>query len=538
MTQGNIQLRVSDFIYAIRKRKFLILFMAIAGLVFGFLFAGATYLQGTMTRNFEIHESVVITTEAKGGTFISKENYPNYDDFRMAAALSDTVSYILKSESTMQEVIDETGLVGISPKDISGNLKISVYNETPVLEISLTWRNAEEGIAILEALSSSATGIIRNELKTGRVTVIDPPAAKYIIGSRMKVPTWGIMAVLGFAAGIFLAVLDVLVRPTLINLKDVPVALGLETLCTVPAVDRELPSPVNAQGTEVMQAYSAAAYILRNRLGGDGKKIYVTSSDHGEGRTTAAAYLATALSHMEKRVLLVDFDTANPQLGTLMLGEVDYAKSLNALFRGETDEAHAINHVNGFIDVLPTVLEHNPVPVDNTVMDCVDRISKDYDYVIMDTSPAGRVSETLSLNRIADAALFVAGFDMVQMYAIRETVEKLDKSGIRIPGCIVNADKTPESLDILGKVQKRRKKGRKKADEAVLEDAGENLEEMMAFNGRGKPEEKASPKKEAPSGGNILDAIGNARDEERLTDEDAARALFEIGLKGGSDDFV
>lgn len=64
-----------------------------------------------------------------------------------------------------------------------------------------------------------------------------------------------------------------------------------------------------------------------------------------------------------------------------------------------------------------------------------------YDYVLMDTAPVGRVADPMSLNRIAKNTLFVVKYDSTELADIQESLEKLDRSGAKIVGCIVNGVK-------------------------------------------------------------------------------------------------
>lgn len=457
-----IQLTVGDIIYGVVKRWKLIVIMTFVGLIIGAILTGMTYLQGSMTRNYEINTSIVINARGKSGNYSTGKEEPEKNDFQMSIDMADTVRYILKSEGTMSRVIEKMDLIGVTPKNISSNLRVNRYNETPVLEFTLIWRSAEEGTKIVETLLDVANTTMRDTLGTGSANVITAPTARYIVGGSLNAPLWGIVAALGLLGGIGLSSLDILLRPTLINMKDVQTEFHLETVGVIPKDDDYFKNNKKSIST-VLQDYSAAAYIVRNRMSTvEGcKKIYVTSAIRGEGRTSVAIHLAKQISEMEKKVLLVDFDTQNPEVGIRLLGGVDFEKSLNALYRGDISEKEAVSTINGYLDVLPVVLEHTPVPIDSMVLGLVEKLSSQYDYVIIDAPPAGQVSDALSINQIADAALVVIGFDMAQKMEITECIDRLEKSGVRILGCIVNQERSLESLNLFGKDEGEKKKTRK-----------------------------------------------------------------------------
>lgn len=131
----------------------------------------------------------------------------------------------------------------------------------------------------------------------------------------------------------------------------------------------------------------------------------------------------------------------NPSLGGLFLDKVDYNHTLNALYRGEATAEEAVTNLTGYLDLLPAILEPKEIPLGDAMMTLIKDLAQNYDYVLMDSAPVGRVAETLSLNRIAQSALFVIRFDYSSMNAIRDSLDRLEKSGIKPLGCIVNRAK-------------------------------------------------------------------------------------------------
>ena len=299
------------------------------------------------------------------------------------------------------------------------------------------------------------------------------------------------------------------------------------------------------------QNFSAAAYILRNRLGTKEEHhcFYVTSAVLGEGRTTVAANLAIQLSDMEHRVLLIDFDTRNPRLGALFLSSVDYAHSLNALYRGDAAEDEAITTLSGYLDLLPAVLEHNAISVDSTLIELVDRLKQNYEYVILDAPPVGVVSGTLSLNQITNNVLFVVGYDISTMPEIQSSLEKLDKSGTRVLGCVVNNVVTGGALgmkqtadDYKKNISKKARAKKQKEETFGFDDASHETPVLKRKRFRSKlPGKKNAPAAVIPDGdGQITqrrnvyeDSMNRSESKPAAMDENAvAQELVEIGLKG------
>ena len=106
--------------------------------------------------------------------------------------------------------------------------------------------------------------------------------------------------------------------------------------------------------------------------------------------------------------------------------------------------------------------------MDETTLSLVDRLSQSYDYVLMDTPPVGMVADAMRLNQVADSAVFVIRYDASTMDVIRDALERLDKSGTLIAGCVVNGvtsgvrwDEDDADSPQWGKAKKRKKSKRK-----------------------------------------------------------------------------
>lgn len=474
---NGFQLRVSDLLYAMRKRWKLIVLLTVIGFMLGIAASGVQYLQGSMSRNYRVSASAVFITESKEGTYQDRMPYPVYNDYLMAEEMTETVIYIFKSNRLLNNVLTKTNLTGIKVSDIRNNLQLSREGDTPIIELTLNWRSSDEGIRIMTALLTDSTNIIRDTLGRGKISVIDQPSARRVVGGGVAAPLWGIMLLLGFWLGIGIIVLNLLMRPKLINLNDIPLEFGLETLGVVSKDDSYFRSDesllTRGARSKVRQQFASTAYILMNRLGGKKKThvIYVTSATRKEGRTSVASNLAVQMAATEKKVLLIDFDTQNPEAGKMFLPAVEMEHSLNALYRGDIEEREAIVHINGFLDLLPMILELNPVPMDRSTFDLIEHIIGMYDYVIIDAPPVGVSSDALSLNQIADAAIMVVGFDMATKMDIRSAVEKLVKSGCPVLGCIVNQEEAMESLTAFDrKSRTRRRRSDVQDDDSLARD--------------------------------------------------------------------
>ncbi|MGN0742344.1 MAG: AAA family ATPase [Candidatus Fimadaptatus sp.] len=449
--QGVRRLRVSDLLFAIRKRLVLILICTAVGLVLGIILGFVSYLRGEMSKQYLITTSIAVTSQNANGMFTSDSKNPGSTDIHLAEDMVDAVIYVIRSDRTLNAAVERLNLIGVSTKDIYNNLRVTQYNETQIIELSLYWRSAQEGISILTAINQVVPDILISTLKIGSASVINEPRSRYIIGGSLNASMWVFAAMMGAMLGAGFAVLELLLRPTLLSSRDVQDQLGLELLGEIPErkaffrkkrnllfwADEEDSDPV------VLDNYVAIAHIIQRQLKGiDNACVYLTSASQNEGKTTVAAYLAVMLSGLGTRVLLLDLDTRNPRLGGLFINKVDYSHSLNALYRGDIELEDAVTHLTGTLDILPTVLESKPIAIDEAMCGLISSLKAHYDVVLIDTAPVGQVAETMSLGQIVDTVLFVARFDGASIGQLREALYRIEKSGRPIMGCLFNGVKS------------------------------------------------------------------------------------------------
>lgn len=536
---NNVQLRVGDLLYAAFKRWKMILALGLLGFICGFALSGVSYLQGNYT-NYEISCSIAITSQSSTGAFTNNSSYLSTNDFHLAEDMVDAASFVMKSNRVLQAALDSTGLVSVSTKDVYQNLEVSRYNETQVLQLTLSWNNADAGIRLMNAILDASRTILPETLMVGSVAVIDAPEAKYLMGGGGYASLWIIFSLLGLMAGVGMAVLELLMRPTLVNLKDVEDVLGLETLGNVPKDDSyfrkntQLLSEKHRSDAEAVQNFASAAYILTNRFGTKEQqhRFYVTSAEDGEGKSTVAANLALQLSDMEKRTLLLDLNTRAPSLGGMFLRSVDYSRTLNALYKGESAAQEAIVSLTGFLDLLPMVLEHNAVPLDGTLFELLEKIMEPYEYVVIDASSVGRSSDVLRLNKLANNVLFVVRYDATPLPALQDAIEKLDKSGVRVLGCVVNETQSlgtfqfyPERTAVSTAPKKNENTDEKETDGPLPEDL------LRPADGQ----EKAADWKPSGAGSqSVLDELTDDLCQAKggLSDNEAMWELLRMGKDG------
>lgn len=153
-------------------------------------------------------------------------------------------------------------------------------------------------------------------------------------------------------------------------------------------------------------------FMLKN----DQKVILVTSTVSGEGKSFISANLAISLSLLGKKVVIVGLDIRKPGLN----------KIFNIPRKEQGITQYLSNPEKNLMDfVQPSDVSKNlyilpggivpPNPTELLARDGLDKaigtLKKNFDYVILDTAPAGMVTDTLLVGRVADLSVYVCRAD-------------------------------------------------------------------------------------------------------------------------------
>ena len=166
--------------------------------------------------------------------------------------------------------------------------------------------------------------------------------------------------------------------------------------------------------------------------------ILVTAPRHGEGATTVAIGLATALAkERESRVLLVEANLRTPCFsGVLPLtseaGVADFAAGRAA------PEALAMRLEDLNLSVVAAG-GASPRPIDLEIVDAlVNRLRPQFDFIVIDGPPVNRYADASVLATKVDGVILVVEADSTPVVEAEAAKRQLDKVGARILGVVLN----------------------------------------------------------------------------------------------------
>lgn len=156
------------------------------------------------------------------------------------------------------------------------------------------------------------------------------------------------------------------------------------------------------------------------------KSFMITSAYENEGKSSVAANLALALAKNGRKVVLVDADFNKPAVFKIF--DLDGSKSLNKAIEGTTSWRSQVVSDRSGLDLLPCsqdTLKSELLTNSKKLDEIMKELREEYDFVIVDTSPAYLLYETMAMNELVDATLFVVRQDYATSDVINETVKRL-----------------------------------------------------------------------------------------------------------------
>ncbi len=246
------------------------------------------------------------------------------------------------------------------------------------------------------------------------------------------------------------------------NVDEAKARLGLPVLGVIPRIHKSLRASLPTSNLKdsnraivvkddslvpVSQSYWMLQTNLQFLQSNNGiKVIVVTSSIPQEGKSTVTFNLSQSMAQKGQKVLLVDADlrlderhsasNLSNQLG-LSFNEV----GLNDVLALKINYQAAIKQVTENIDILPAGLgaPDTIAQLDSSAMALLlEKVSADYDFVIIDTPSLMTNSEALVMGKKADGIVLVVRPGLVDAVAINIAKERLEQSGQNVLGMVVN----------------------------------------------------------------------------------------------------
>ncbi len=365
-------------------------------------------------------------------TFVDKVNADNLQQIdRIDAALQAPIT-ALQSKLTQERQQQKS--------------EEAAHKDTTALNDQISADNTLVYQLILNLNSIKATQVQTLEAVTNAAPATVPTSPV----SPNKVVNTALGGFVGLLVAVALAAIFQYFDQGLKNPDDVLERLSVPCLAVIPkfshlAVIAERNTKRKRQSERVMEAYRRLrTNLLFSSPDIDLKTVVITSAQPGEGKTCTAANLGVALASSEKRVLLVDADLRNPGQHLLFRRQLDGGLS-ELIVRGKVDPLARLlrTHATDFANL--SLLTSGTVPPNPSELlesrrarALLTELTEDHDLLVIDSAPAGVVSDALSLAAHASATILVVEAGKTNGPQAAAVIRALRDVGANVIGVVIN----------------------------------------------------------------------------------------------------
>lgn len=193
----------------------------------------------------------------------------------------------------------------------------------------------------------------------------------------------------------------------------------------------------------VTESFRTLRTKIQNILNSEEHKIImITSSVNGEGKTFISANLANILAKADKKVLLMELDLRKPKLSEMFNHRSD-TEGFSGYLQGSLNLEDIIKPTelseNLFlISSGPVVANASEMLLNKKTKMMLETLKEKFDYIVIDSSPLGLVSDALILEKYADMTVYICRHNYTNTEQINLVNQLRSKDNIENMYLVIN----------------------------------------------------------------------------------------------------
>ena len=434
--ETKVEVNLFTFINFVLKKLWILILVTVAFALAG-LFISSVVKDDIYTSKI----SFVVNT-------LSANDKVENSDISASINVATTYQYILKSRPVVEEVVNKSA-IPVQYNEVRGSMSVAIVTGSNVIEMSIKTTDPEKSYSIAKALVENYEGIVTKIYSNASLNICDYPvkATRPDVDSSSYIVAL-FSAALGALICLILFFIYFVIRDTVRTVADIDSKLGINVLGTLrKSNDRRSkntrPLITNKRNNfAFVETFKAIRTKIESDSVHNNHKVYiVTSACESEGKTTVSTNLAITLAQNGRSVLLIDADLRKPTVSKV-LGIEGSGKGLADIISGKIPLDNAIRYVerhNIFVisDVHSTA---NPSEIlsNKNMENLLNALKSEFDFIIIDTSPASVVTDAAIISSVADAAVLVISEDVAPLSRIKMSINDIESNGAEVIGCVFN----------------------------------------------------------------------------------------------------
>lgn len=377
-----------------------------------------------------------------------------YQNLSSAQSLAEQFSQVLESNVLRKKVAEDLGMEGFTAAT-----SVQILPETNLMVLSVTADSALESFQVIRSIMSNYNSVSDFVMDNVIIEVLQEPQIP--MGPSNSLDAGGVVKkvfVIAFAAFVLCFAVLSYMKDTVKNTKEVSEKVDARLMGVIchERKAKTLREIKNARSFSLLidnpllsfrfvESNRMMASRIRSHMDKKGVKVLlVTSVTENEGKSTVAANLALSLAQENKKVVLIDYDFRKPaQYKIFGAAEEETGNLSEVLLNKESEKLKGMIRKHKDCS-LYTIFNNTAVAsieqlIENGLIKwLIEFFRTRMDYIILDTSPIGLVSDTEEIAHYADASLLVMQQDMVLAREINDAVDVLNATKGKVLGCVFN----------------------------------------------------------------------------------------------------
>ncbi len=445
-TEEKVKERYFDFYFSDFWRGFVKFWWigVLCALIFGggmFYKNYSSYVpQYTASATFTVHtQNAVLSGDA------GMSAYSFYYDRGSASQLASVFPYVLKSEILQKQVCRDLG-VDSMPATVS----VTCVDETNMITLTTTGKDPQLTYDTLMSVTENYSKVSEYIVGQTKLVMITPASVPTSPSNSLSWQGDTLKgAIVGLLLGVAWIVIYGVLRQTIRTKDDIKRELNQKCIGVMPQVffkkykskiDKRILISNPLVGNAFLESVRLLRDSVRNAMDSGDKVIMFTSTAPGEGKSVTTVNLAAIYAKNGERILLMDCDLRNSGIRKLINNNELELK--DKVYDENGEILYSISRVESLnIDLLSfNYKEKNLSKMFNMtqLQKIVNSLREKYDLIFMDTPPCGMIADAVVAASAADGAVYIIRQDTVMDTNIRQGLDTLENTDIKLMGCILN----------------------------------------------------------------------------------------------------